>query len=137
MANGRVRPNNNYHLIIEIMNTSEIANRLISLCREGKWETAQTELYADDAVSIEAEETPLYAKETRGLPAILEKAKVFESVMEEIYSLELSEPLIAGNFFTITMTMDAKMKGQDRMVMPEICVYEVKDGKIVSEQFFS
>jgi hypothetical protein len=27
------------------------------------------------------------------------------------------------------------MKGQGRMQMAELCVYEVKDGKIVSEQF--
>jgi len=29
------------------------------------------------------------------------------------------------------------MKGKDRMQMEESCVYEVKDGKVVSEQFFS
>ncbi len=33
--------------------------------------------------------------------------------------------------------MDVTMKGQDRMAMPELCVYEVKDGKIASEQFLS
>ena len=57
--------------------------------------------------------------------------------MEKMHSLTVSDPLVAGNFFTMTMTIDAKMKGKDRMVMPEICVYEVKDGKIVSEQFYS
>ena len=67
--------NNNYHLNIEILNTSEIAARLISLCREGKWKNAQTELYADDAISIEAEESPVFAKETKGLSAIIEKGK--------------------------------------------------------------
>jgi hypothetical protein len=33
--------------------------------------------------------------------------------------------------------MDAKMKGAERSTMSEICVYKVKDGKIISEQFFS
>ncbi|HEX3768939.1 MAG TPA: SnoaL-like domain-containing protein [Puia sp.] len=28
------------------------------------------------------------------------------------------------------------MKGQGRMQMDEICVYQVENGKIVSEQFF-
>jgi hypothetical protein len=32
--------------------------------------------------------------------------------------------------------MDVTMKGQGRMNMDEIAVYEVKDGKIVKEQFF-
>jgi hypothetical protein len=29
-----------------------------------------------------------------------------------------------------------KMKGRERESMSELCVYTVKDGKIVSEQFF-
>ena len=40
------------------MNTAEIAQRLVALCREGKIEAAQRELYADDVVSIEPHETP-------------------------------------------------------------------------------
>jgi hypothetical protein len=32
--------------------------------------------------------------------------------------------------------MDVTMKGQGRMQMTELCVYVVKDGKIVSEQFY-
>jgi hypothetical protein len=35
------------------MNTKQIAERLVALCRKGEWETAQKELFADDAVSIE------------------------------------------------------------------------------------
>jgi ketosteroid isomerase-like protein len=34
------------------------------------------------------------------------------------------------------MGMDVTMKGFGRMNMDEVCVFEVKDGKIVSEQFF-
>jgi limonene-1,2-epoxide hydrolase len=34
------------------------------------------------------------------------------------------------------MTLDATMTGMGRMQLDEICVYEVKDGKIVFEQFF-
>jgi hypothetical protein len=34
------------------------------------------------------------------------------------------------------MGMDVTMKGQGRSKMDEIAVYEVKDGKIVKEQFF-
>jgi len=32
--------------------------------------------------------------------------------------------------------MDVKLKGQEREVMSELCVYEVKDGKVISEQFY-
>jgi hypothetical protein len=34
------------------------------------------------------------------------------------------------------LTMDVTMKGRGRVKLEEICAYEVKDGKIVSEQFF-
>ena len=34
------------------------------------------------------------------------------------------------------MGMDVTMKGAGRVKMDEIALYEVKDGKIVKEQFF-
>jgi hypothetical protein len=34
------------------------------------------------------------------------------------------------------MGMDVTMKGMGRMKMDEVAVYEVKNGKIVKEQFF-
>jgi limonene-1,2-epoxide hydrolase len=34
------------------------------------------------------------------------------------------------------MVLDATIKGMGRMTLEEVCVYEVKDGKIVVEQFF-
>jgi hypothetical protein len=34
------------------------------------------------------------------------------------------------------MGMDVTMKGAGRMNMAEMCKYEVKDGKIISEAFF-
>jgi hypothetical protein len=118
------------------MKTSEVASRLVELCRENKWETAQKELYANDVISIEPHATPDFEKETKGLPAILEKGQKFQSLVEELHSLTVSDPLVAGNSFACTMRMDMKMKGKDRMDMTELCVYEVKDGKVVKEQFY-
>ncbi len=117
------------------MKTNEIAERLIALCREAKWEAAQKELYASDAVSIEAAATPVFAKETMGLAAIIEKGRKFDAMIEKMHALVVSEPLVADNSFACTMSLDVTMKGQPRMQMSELCVYEVKDGKIVSEQF--
>ncbi len=118
------------------MTTEEIAKRLVAHCREGKWEAAQRELYADDAMSIEPYATPGFEKETKGLNAILEKGKKFDAMVEEMHALEVSEPIVATNAFACTMLMDVTMKGQERMKMTELCVYEVKAGKIVAERFF-
>jgi hypothetical protein len=117
------------------MKTEEIANRLVALCRAGKWEEAQQQLYSTDVVSVEPHATPGFEKETRGLPAIIEKGKKFTANVEAMHSLTISEPLVAGNSFACTMRLDMTMKGQGRMDMSELCIYDVKDGKIVREEF--
>jgi len=117
------------------MKTKEIAEKLVTHCRKAKWSEAQTELYAAEAVSIEPYATPAFAKETKGLPAILEKGRKFDAMLETMHSITVSDPLAADSSFAITMTLDVTMKGQPRMKMSELCVYLVKDGKIVSEQF--
>ncbi|WP_415907151.1 SnoaL-like domain-containing protein [Oleiharenicola sp. Vm1] len=117
------------------MTTPEIAQKLVAHCRQAKWEAAQRELYADDAVSLEPAQTPAFAKETRGLAAIIEKGRKFDAMIETLHALSVSEPVVATNSFACTMSLDVTMKGQGRMQMKELCVYQVKDGRIVSEQF--
>jgi hypothetical protein len=119
------------------MTTREIAARLVSLCREGKVETAQRELYAEDAVNIEPYGTPAFPKETKGLNDLIEKGHRFTAMIEQVHSISISEPLVAGSSFAYAMQLDATIKGHGRMTMDELCIYEVKDGKIVSERFTS
>ncbi len=119
------------------MNIETIAKRLVALCREGKFEDAQRELYADDAVCIEPEGAPPGPMgNAKGLPAIIEKGHQFSAGLEQVHGMSVSEPVIAGNWFSVAMTMDVTMKGRGRMDMREICVYQVRDGKIAHEQFF-
>jgi predicted ester cyclase len=118
------------------MTTHQIADRLIDLCRKGNFETAQKELYANDVISIEPHTTPDFEKETKGLQAIIEKGHKFESMVEESHALSASEPLVATNSIAFILNMDVTMKGKGRTKMSELCVYEIKDGKIISEQFF-
>lgn len=118
------------------MTTKQVANRLKLLCSKGKFEQAQRELFADDAVSIEQEASPMFDKETHGLEAIVEKGHKFEDMVEKMHSNEVSEPLIAGNSIALAATMDVTMKGRPRETMSELCVYKVKDEKVISEEFF-
>lgn len=118
------------------MDTPQIAARLVELCRKGEFVTAQQELYADDVISIEPYPTPAFEKETKGREANLEKARQFDSMLEATHSIKVSEPLVAGNVIACTLEMDVTMKGQGRSTFNELCVYHVKDGKIISEQFF-
>jgi hypothetical protein len=61
------------------MTTAEIANRLVALSRKGEWAAAQTELYADEAISYEPFPTPAFDKETKGLQAIIAKRRKMEN----------------------------------------------------------
>ena len=118
------------------METKEIANKLVAYCRKANWSGAQNELYDTNAISIEPYVTPEFPKETKGLKAITEKGKKFDAMVDKIHSIEASEPLIAGNSIAFTLRMDLTMKGKGRMNSPELCVYQVKDGKVISEEFF-
>ena len=118
------------------MTTKEIAKRLKKLCDKGDFEGAHRELYAKDAVSIEPEASGGFEKETHGLDAIIEKGKKWTNMVSEVHEIEVSEPVIAGNSFAVTMRIDSTMKDKKRTDMTELCVYHVKDGKIISEQFF-
>jgi hypothetical protein len=116
------------------MTTQEIANRLVELCRAGQDSQAQAELYTADAESLE----PAYApnNHAKGLEAIHQKGQEFYSQVEEMHSLQVSEPLVGDSYFSVVFTMDLTMKGQPRQTMAEVGLYEVRDGKVVKEQFF-
>ena len=117
------------------MNTKEIAKRLVEICRKGDFEKAQKELFSQDALSVEPHSTPAFEKETKGLKAILEKGAKWNSMLEKVNKMEVSEPIVAANSFALTIHMDIVMKQRGPMDMTELCVYEVKDGKIVKEEF--
>ena len=118
------------------MTTQQIADKLVQYCRTGEWAKAQQELYAENCSSIEPEASPGFEKVTKGLPAIVEKGKKFDSMVETMHSIKMSDPIVAGNSFACVLDMDATMKGMGRTPMKELCVYQIKDGKVVEEQFY-
>ncbi|RAJ05157.1 hypothetical protein LX64_02311 [Chitinophaga skermanii] len=118
------------------MTVAQIAARTAELCSRGEFETAQNELFADNAVSYEQHDSPQFSKETKGLAAIREKGKKWDSMVESVHACEATEPVVAGNTFAFKLRMDVTMKEHGRMDMDELCVYETKDGKIVAERFF-
>lgn len=118
------------------MTTQEVANKLVEYCSTGQWEKAQSELYHDNAVSIEMEGAKDVPPKVEGLEAIKQKGIHWESMVEEFHGMEIDGPIVAGDHFSCTMKMDITMKGAPRMKSEEIALFKVADGKIVSEQFF-
>lgn len=117
------------------MTTKEIATRLVEMCRNGQVEEAKAELFAEDVISIEPREG-LLAKKTKGMEAIKKKAELFISHVDNFFGSTISDPIIAGDYFSVSWDTDIQMKGEDRKLASELCVYKTKDGKIISEEFF-
>jgi hypothetical protein len=118
-----------------VMTTKEVADRLSQLFKEYKWKEAYDELFSQNAVSIEPPHSQ-GLQTVEGLDNIRKKGEQFNEMVEEMHGGWVGEPIVGGNYISVAMGMDVTMKGAGRMKMEEICVYEVKDGKIVKEQFF-
>ena len=117
------------------MTTQEVANRLTELCRKGDFAAAITELYHKDIVSTEPEGTP-GPQRVQGFDAVMAKTEEWGKGIEQMHSAWVSDPIVAGNHFSVAMKVDVTMKGAGRINMDEVCVYEVTNGKITRDQFF-
>ena len=117
------------------MTTQGVAILLVDMCRKGEVEEVKEKLFAHDIISIEPAEGIL-PKETKGMDAIKKKAELFISMVENFYGSTISDPVVAGDYFSISWDTDIQMKGEDRKTNSELCVYKTNSGKIISEQFF-
>ena len=116
------------------MTTQEVANKWTQMCQEGKNLECINELYAEEVVSKEMPGMP--GELTTGKQNVWNKSKAWLESVEDFHSSNISDPIVAGNFFTAKMSFDCTFKERGRQQMEEVCVYEVKDGKITSEQYF-
>ena len=116
------------------MTTKEVADRLVTLCRQGNIMDAQKELYSKEIESIEPPHAVV--KSAKGLEAVTKKGMAFADMIEARHGGSVSEPIVEGNHFTIGWQMDVTMKARGRVNLQEICVYRVNEGKIVREEFF-
>jgi len=120
---------------VETMTVQDVANRLVQLCREGRNVEAINELYDDNIVSREPEGSPMAGK-TVGKEAVLDATNRWFDSVDQLHSVNISNPLVSDTFFACTMKIDATYKEHGRNTMNELCVFEVKDGKIINDQFF-
>jgi hypothetical protein len=119
-----------------IMTTQEVADKLVKLCSEGKFDEASETLYSPEIVSMEAGAPDGGSREARGMAAVKAKAEWWNA-NHDVHSAAVDGPLVAGSQFAVTFKMDVTFKPQNkRFTMEEIAVYKVADGKIVYEEFF-
>ena len=116
------------------MTTKQIADRLVSLCREGQNALAQVELYDDDIESIEAQNTKF--KRTKGIKKVQRKTAMFYEMAQEIHKYELSDPLVVNDHFCFKLSIDVTLRGLGRVELDELCIYHVANEKIIKEEFY-
>jgi ketosteroid isomerase-like protein len=117
------------------MNTEEVANKLVELCRNREWMKAVDELYDKDIVSVEAHEMENMPGEMRGIDQVRGKTVWWENNME-VHSAKVSGPFVARDTFVVQFDVDVTDKASNkRMQMSEVGIYTVKDGKVAREEF--
>lgn len=117
------------------MTTQEVANKFYEYMQQGAFDKIYGELYSPDATSEEAPGSDW--PKASGMEEIHEKGKKWNESIKEMHGGTTGIPVVAGDYFTSFMTMDFTRNEDDaRINMEEIGLYKVKDGKIVSEQFF-
>ena len=118
------------------MATPEIAKRYVELCKAGKNEVCLDELYAKDAVSVEAVAPPGMERVVKGLEAIRAKSKNWRE-SNDVHSAEVMGPFPNDNRFAVRFTFDVTNKPSGRrMKMDEIGLFTIENGKIAREEFF-
>ena len=116
------------------MNTQEIANKLVTYCRQGDFKSCYEELYSPNCISEEPKGAMW--ETANGLEEMAVKGEKWNELVAEMHGSEIGDPVVAGTHFSCRMWSDLTFKDGNRSQLDELCVYEVKDGKIVKEQFF-
>lgn len=120
------------------MTTQETATRYHELASQRKINEIHDTLYDENIICEEPEKAasmgmPVF---TYGREAVKAKGIARRASIETIHSYSCSEPIVAGEFFSIVLKQDVTFKGRPRVALEEIGVFHVKNDKIVKEQFF-
>ena len=120
------------------MTTQEIATRYQEMMNQRKFIEIQDTLYHEDVVCQEPEKAasmgmPVF---TNGREAVKAKGVARRAMIETSHSYTCSEPIVAGEFFSVVLKQEVTFKGKPRITLEEIGVFHVRDGKVVKEQFF-
>jgi ketosteroid isomerase-like protein len=118
------------------MNTNEVAAKYVALCREGKPGEIISELFSPEVVSVEAFAPPGGERTVKGQEAVRGKSKWWNE-NHIVHKAEVFGPYPHDDRFAVRFLYDITNKpSQKRMVMDEVALFTVSNGKIVKEEFF-
>src|SRR5438874_4500192 len=118
-----------------VMTTAEVANRFKELASQEKWFEIQDELFSEDVKSIEPPHAT-YLKNAEGKVAVRQKGENLVSKIESAEGSYTSEPIVSAHHFAVYRKLEITIKDHGKVRIDQIMLYEVRNGEIVSEQFF-
>ena len=121
--------------IDRVMTTVEVATRFNELAKQEKWFEIQEELFSDNVKSIDPADSPYFGY-AEGKAAVRKKGETFVNGIEAVHRTNSTEPVVAGDHFAVGREVDITVQELGRIQINQVMLYEVKDGRIISEQFF-
>lgn len=117
------------------MTTAELAQQLVTLCREGNFVQAVETFYADDVVSVEAMDFAGAGRETQGKPGVMAKNQGWFAG-NEIHSCRVTGPWISPEGFAVRFEWDFTRRSTgERVKFDEVGVYRAAHGQVAREEF--
>ena len=117
------------------LTTQDIASRFNELAQQEKWFEIQEAFFADNVKSIDPPNSP-YMGYAEGKIQVRKKGEDFVKRIEAVHHAHTTEPIVSGNYFAVGREIDITTQGFGRIQINQVMLYEVKEGKIVTEQFF-
>lgn len=118
------------------MNAAQIGAKLKSMASEGQGLAFIEAHYADNVVSIEAQDFAGMSARMEGKEAITGK-NVWWEENHEVHGLEILGPFVGhrADQFALIFNIDATPKGGERSPMSEVALYTIDGDKIIQEEF--
>ncbi len=116
------------------MTNQELAQKLRDAVEATDFATVKG-FFSTEIESIEPAFTPY--PHTKGMEELDKKWSMFSGAIKEMHSKSVSkEVIIQGDIITLGMSFDYTNQNNERVQQDELVIYRVKDGQIISEQFF-
>ncbi len=117
------------------MAIQDIADRLVALCRAGQNLNAYKTLFSENASAHDLGNPN--APVRTGLSTLLASYEGFHNSIKDMHRVIITDPtIISEHYFACGMAIDFTGHDGTRHTMSELCVYEVRDSKIVKETFY-
>jgi hypothetical protein len=120
------------------MTTQEVAAHYHDLMSQRKFIEIQETLYDENVLCQEPEKAASMGMAiiTNGREAVKAKGIARRAAIDTLHSYSCSEPIVAGDFFSVVIKQEVTFKGKPRLTLEEVGVFEVKNGRVIKEQFF-